>query len=222
MATAPCPPHSTVQSAITSNSWKSCRPALPVRGSSRPSQQAMNRSKPSSHAIRLLRRKVESISPEPGKPSLECQGDSKCESPDFITNAIDVRLDLLYLLPGRPLPPVIPDHDVAFFAISEADAPTLARLQRLFDAWPRPALDNPRFLPILARDMLARPRAGIPAILSPPTITVRHAALAAHLADGRPLGISYPCLIRPVGSHAGTGLVRAEGPADLAAYLRRT
>src|SRR3954465_8980807 len=82
MATAPCPPHSTVQSAITSNSWKSCRPALPVRGSSRPSQQAMNRSKPSSHAIRLLRRKVESISPEPGKPSLECQGDSKCESPE--------------------------------------------------------------------------------------------------------------------------------------------
>src|SRR4051794_28977934 len=83
MATAPCPPHSTVQSAITSNSGKSCRPALPVRGASRPSQQAMNRSKPSSHAIRLLRRKAESISPEPGKPSLGCQGDSRCESPGW-------------------------------------------------------------------------------------------------------------------------------------------
>src|SRR4051794_2498085 len=81
MATAPCPPHSTVQSAIISSSWKSCSPALPVRGSSRPSQQAMNRSKPSSHATCLLRRKVESISPEPRKPPLGCQGDSKCESP---------------------------------------------------------------------------------------------------------------------------------------------
>src|ERR1700686_5674644 len=42
MSTAPCPPHSTVHSAIISSSWKSCRPALPVRGSSRPSQQATN------------------------------------------------------------------------------------------------------------------------------------------------------------------------------------
>jgi hypothetical protein len=155
--------------------------------------------------------------------ALMAPGDLMVNTPlDFITNAIDVRLDLLYLLPGQPLPPVIPDHDVAFFAISEADAPTLARLQRLFDAWPRPALNNPRFLPMLARDVLARSLAGIPSILSPTTIAVTHTALAAHLDTGQPLGIPYPCLIRPVGSHAGTGLVRADGPADLAAYLRRT
>ncbi len=50
-------------------------------------------------------------------------GDLMVNTPlDFITNAIDVRLDLLYVRPGHPLPPVIPDHDVAFFAQSEADA----------------------------------------------------------------------------------------------------
>src|SRR4051794_27309660 len=42
MSTALCPPHSTVHSAIIRISSRSCRPALPVRGSSRPSKQAMN------------------------------------------------------------------------------------------------------------------------------------------------------------------------------------
>ena len=32
MATAFCPPHKTVQSAMNSSSWKSCRPAVSVSG----------------------------------------------------------------------------------------------------------------------------------------------------------------------------------------------
>jgi len=35
-------PHSTVHNAIVSSSWRSCRPALPVRGSARPSQHSAN------------------------------------------------------------------------------------------------------------------------------------------------------------------------------------
>src|SRR4051794_2943249 len=42
MSTALCPPHKTVHSAIIRISSRSCRPALPVRGSSSPSKQAMN------------------------------------------------------------------------------------------------------------------------------------------------------------------------------------
>src|SRR3954462_12838201 len=42
MSTAVCPPHKTVHSAIIRISSRSCRPALPVRGSSSPSKQAMN------------------------------------------------------------------------------------------------------------------------------------------------------------------------------------
>jgi len=45
MSTAPCPPHGTEHSAMNKSSWKSCRPALPVRGSSNSSQHAANRSK---------------------------------------------------------------------------------------------------------------------------------------------------------------------------------
>src|SRR3954468_8521830 len=46
MSPALCPPHKTVHSAIIRISSRSCRPALPVRGSSSPSKQAMNPSMP--------------------------------------------------------------------------------------------------------------------------------------------------------------------------------
>jgi hypothetical protein len=150
-------------------------------------------------------------------------GDLMVNTPlDFITNAIDVRLDLLYLRPGVPLPAVIPDHDVAFFAQGEADPDTLIRLQALFDAWPRPALNNPGLLPGLARDALARSLADVPAIRSPAAIAVTRAALDAGLRSGRPAGVGYPCLIRPADSHAGAGLALLETQAALAAYLSRS
>lgn len=73
-------------------------------------------------------------------------GDLMTNTPlDFLTNYLNVRLDLLYVLPDRPLPPVIPDHDVAFFAFGEADPAALARHRRLYAMWPRPALNDPGF-----------------------------------------------------------------------------
>jgi hypothetical protein len=150
-------------------------------------------------------------------------GDLMVNTPlDFIANAIDVRLDLLYVRPGHKLPPVIPDHDVAFFAQSEADTQTLVRLQALFDAWPRPALNNPGLLPALARDTLAQSLSGAPGICSPAAIAMTRADLDRHLGSGAPVGCGYPCLIRPSGSHAGAGLALAETPSDLAAYLGRS
>ncbi len=154
-------------------------------------------------------------------------GDLMVNTPlDFITNELDVQLDLLYLLSDRPLPPVIPDHDVAFFAVGEADPRTLVRLQDLFDRWPRPALNDPRALPALARDALSRSLAACPGICSPTAVAVSRSELDVHLRTGRPItgfetprGL-YPCLIRPAGSHAGAGLSCAATPAELADYLR--
>ena len=159
--------------------------------------------------------------------ALSAPGDLMVNTPlDFITNEIDVRLDLLYLLPDQPLPRAIPDHDVAFFAIGEADPALLGRLRRLFAAWPRPALNDPSFLPGTARDALSRSLADVPSIRSPTAVAVTRAALEDHLQTGRPIdGFDaargpYPCLIRPASSHAGAGLVRAANPADLHNYLR--
>ena len=154
-------------------------------------------------------------------------GDLMTNTPlDFLTNYLDVRLDLLFVLPDRPLPPVIPDHDVAFFASCEPDPAMLVRLNRLFALWPRPALNDPRFLPRLERDTLSRSLADVPGLCSPVAVAVTRAALDEHVQCGAPiLGFDnargpYPCLIRPLSSHAGIGLKRIESAAALADYLR--
>jgi hypothetical protein len=154
-------------------------------------------------------------------------GDLMTNTPlDFLTNHLNIRLDLLHVLPGRPLPAVIPDHDVAFFALGEADPATLVRLRRLYAVWPRPALNDPRFLPALDRDTLSRALASAPGVCSPKAVAVSRLALDEHLESGRPIeGFDtacgpYPCLIRPIGSHAGSGLARVQTAAELADYLR--
>jgi hypothetical protein len=154
-------------------------------------------------------------------------GDLMTNTPlDFLTNYLNVRLDLLYVLPDRPLPAVIPDHDIAFFAFGEPDPATLVRLRRLYQAWPRPALNDPRFLPALERDALSRSLAGVPGVCSPTAVAVSRTALDDHLEREQPIenfdtpAGPYPCLIRPAGSHAGTGLSRIENAAEMEAYLR--
>ncbi|HET6307758.1 MAG TPA: hypothetical protein VFG12_11260 [Rhodopila sp.] len=153
-------------------------------------------------------------------------GDLMTNTPlDFLTNHLNVRLDLLYILPDRPLPPMIPDHDLAFFTFATTDPATLARLHGLYASWPRPALNDPRFLPTLERDVLSRCLAGIPGLCSPATVAVSRDTLEAHLTAGQPIpGFAppsdpYPILIRPLGSHAGAQLSRLHTPADLADYL---
>jgi hypothetical protein len=158
--------------------------------------------------------------------ALASPGDLMTNTPlDFLTNHLNVRLDLLYVLPDRPLPPTIPDHDIAFFAVGEADPPELERLQRLHAAWPRPTLNNPSFIAAMERDTLSASLAGFPGLCSPPTVAKSRAALEAHIEYGAPVegfdtprGL-YPCLIRPLSSHAGTGLARVDNPAELAKYL---
>lgn len=143
---------------------------------------------------------------------------------DFITNYLDVRLDLLFVLPGESLPATVPDHDLAFFAAGEADGAMVARLHRLFAAWPRPVLNDPGLLPALARDRLSGLLAGVPGICSPPAVAASRTQLDDLLRDGGDIGRilpggTYPVLVRPLGSHAGRGLKKIADPRALAAYL---
>jgi hypothetical protein len=171
----------------------------------------IRRESPSPAGIRLL--------------ALMAPGDLMVNTPlDFITNYLDVRLDLLFLMSDRGLPAIVPDHDVMFFAVSESDAAMLAHMSRLFTSWPRPVLNDPRFLPALARDTLARSLADVPSICSPPTVTVSRDELTSLLRRGGAIsdllpGCGYPILVRPHGSHAGAGLKKIDNANDLASYL---
>ena len=154
-------------------------------------------------------------------------GDLMVNTPlDFITAHLDVQLDILFLLPDRPLPPVIPDHDVAFMAVSEADPATLARLRGICASWPRPMLNNPACLPSLARDKLPRLLGGVPGLCCPAAATVDAPRLRALGDDPGWLssilpGAAFPLLVRPAGSHAGAGLERVDRPEQLAGLAER-
>lgn len=146
-------------------------------------------------------------------------GDLMTNTPvDFLTASLSVRLDLLYIQPDRPLPSVVPDHDVAIFALGEADPAMLARLRWLYAVWPRPALNNPRFLTAMRRDTLSQSLAGETALVSPRAV----AASLEKLTSDKPvkgLGIPFPMLIRPRDSHAGVRLSRVADVTALRDYL---
>ena len=154
--------------------------------------------------------------------ALVAPGDLMVNTPlDFITAHLDVRLDLLFVRPGQKLPAAMPDHDLAFFAVSESDPATLARLAPLYAGWPRPALNDPARVALLSRDGVARGLGQHPGILAPPVARATRAELSAAGADLSRLspGLGWPVLVRPVGSHAGQDLVKADSPEALAAYL---
>ncbi len=144
--------------------------------------------------------------------ALLAPGDLMVNTPlDFITRHLDVRLDLLFVRPGCPLPEVLPDHDVAFFAASESAPAVPERLAPLFHRWPRPALNDPALAARLTRDGVARGIARLPGCAAP-DFTRLSRAEAADWQD-------FPVLLRPVGSHAGQDLAKLDDAAALAAYL---
>lgn len=150
--------------------------------------------------------------------ALVAAGDLMANTPlDFITAHLDVQLDLLFVLPDRPLPTELPDHDVALFAVGDGDPAALARLAPLFRAWPRPALNDPAAIARLSRDEVSRTLSELPGMCSPATVRAARADLDATAAT---LLGSGPVLIRPVGSHAGRELRKIETREEIERYLQ--
>ncbi len=142
-------------------------------------------------------------------------GDLMMNAPlDFLTASTGVQLDLVFLVPDQSLPERLPDHDVAIVAASESAAGLLDALAGTLRAWPRPMLNDPAHIRRLSREWVAGALTGLPGMVAAPTLRTSRAGLAQ---GDMPFG--YPALLRPTESHAGHDLVRAEGPADLAAFL---
>jgi hypothetical protein len=152
--------------------------------------------------------------------ALLAPGDLMANTPlDFLTLHLDVQLDLLFVRPGRALPAVLPDHDVAFFAASDADPAVLHRLAGLQPRWPRPTLNDPARVLRLGREALASALRTRPGILCPPIRRLKRAEALAAPDAALPPGARFPVLVRPAASHAGNDLARAEDAADLAQRL---
>jgi glutathione synthase/RimK-type ligase-like ATP-grasp enzyme len=156
-------------------------------------------------------------------------GDLMANTPlEFLLEGSDVALDLLYLTPGLAELPTLPDHDVLFVAVGESDEnrPLLEQLAGVLPQWPRPVLNAPDRIARLSRDRACRLRQTAEGIEMPTASRVGRAALEQVACSKQPLAaiveyVAFPVIVRPVGSHAGSGLEKIDALDDLAAYLER-
>jgi hypothetical protein len=147
---------------------------------------------------------------------------------EFLLDGSDIGLDVLYLVPGEPLPPSLPEHDVAFCAVNESDEnlPTLRRLAQLIPHWPRPVVNDPDKVSRLSRTGVAELLEGDSTICTPKVSRVPAAGLD-RLARGEVSldsvlpAFSFPVLVRPVGSHSGRNLEKIDNLESLASYLKK-
>ena len=131
---------------------------------------------------------------------------------EFLVQDSDIELTLLFLAPNLPFPPTLPDHDVAFVAVGEADH-SQGLLRTLIDlarVWPRPLLNAPERILRLSRNESSALLADAPGIAMPMARRVKREDLAQ---------AELPVIVRPIDSHAGKGLVKAETSHDLEQYL---
>jgi hypothetical protein len=159
--------------------------------------------------------------------ALAAPGDLMANTPiEFLLENADIILDVLYLVPGVPLPEIVPQHDIAFVVIAEGEAnkSALEILAQRLETWPRPVLNAPDRISLLTRDGAWTLLASVPGAYMPVNARIERASLAA-FAVGKvhsgaiPKDCRFPVIVRPVGSHAGEGLKKLDDRAAILAYL---
>jgi hypothetical protein len=145
---------------------------------------------------------------------------------EFLLGGSSVTLDMVYVLPGQPLPHPLPEHDVALVAITELEEnqAVLREIAALVPSWPRPVVNAPDRIARLTRDgawALLHSEAGV---AMPMTARVERSSLM-QIASGE-LKIeailensAFPIIARPLDSHAGEGLAKLDIHAALDSYL---
>jgi hypothetical protein len=148
---------------------------------------------------------------------------------EFLVQGSDISLDLLYVRPGEPLPPIVPDHDLLIIGLGESDRnrPLLLELLRESQLWPRPVLNRPEHILKLSRAGASDLLRSAPGITMPVAARIDRGVLEAIGRDMLPLRAvladgAFPIIARPVDSHAGHGLVKIDAPAQIATYLQTT
>ena len=145
---------------------------------------------------------------------------------EFLIEGSDITLDLLYMSPGMPFPPTLPDHDLAIVAVCETDRnlPLLKHIAGLMKSWPRPVLCAADRIARLSRDGACRLLHSAPGLVVPVTTRIDRrtlewigrsgAALSALIPDA-----VVPLIIRPVDSQKGRGLMKLDTPDAIIGYL---
>ncbi|MFZ6721745.1 ATP-grasp domain-containing protein [Undibacterium sp. Ji49W] len=160
--------------------------------------------------------------------ALMTDGDLMANTPlEFLVEDSDIALDLLYVGAGIPAIEQLPEHDVLFVAVGEADDKheLLLDLQALADSWPRPVINAPERITHLGRDGACALLQAGEGIEMPTSIRIDRPTLEKlgsgdiEISSLLP-GDDFPIIVRPLGSHAGHGLRKVASPEDIPDYLQ--
>jgi hypothetical protein len=145
---------------------------------------------------------------------------------EFLLEESGIELMMLYVIPEAELPSPLPEHDIAIVVASDSEdcREALRKIDAAAPNWPRPLLNRPRLVGSLDRDKLCRLLDGIDGLEIPTTFVVTRERLEdvaqspAELQDIA-LDLAFPVIVRPRGSHAGSGLAKIDDAAALKLYL---
>jgi tetratricopeptide (TPR) repeat protein len=122
-----------------------------------------------------------------------------------------------YAVPGQA--ERLPAYDLVFNAIGDPDlaGPTAANVAAFLADCPKPVLNDPARVARTARHLAPALFEDLADVVVPPVARVRGGELAAGglAAAAAVAGLAPPLLVRPIGSHGGKGLIRAETTAAL-------
>lgn len=145
---------------------------------------------------------------------------------EFLLEGSDIALTTAYVMPGRPLPQDLPEHDVAFVAIAaiEANRTMLAELESLLKWWPVPVINLPHLVAMLEPEELASKLRSVDRLRTPFGVRLRHDELRS-LLEKRETKQSPPCgfpiVIKPYNSYNERGSEKIATSAELGRYLAR-
>ncbi|MBC7404853.1 MAG: RimK family alpha-L-glutamate ligase [Cytophaga sp.] len=159
--------------------------------------------------------------------ALMTDGDLMANTPlEFLVENSDIDLHLLYVGAGVPAVAVIPEHDVLFIAVGEADDKhdLLRDLQEIVQTWPKPVINAPERIIHLGRDSAYQLLQSENGVEMPTSARIDRHTLErlgrGELEISQLLnGDDFPIIVRPLGSHAGQGLQKIMAVNEMTDYL---
>jgi glutathione synthase/RimK-type ligase-like ATP-grasp enzyme len=160
---------------------------------------------------------------------LKAPGDLMANTPlECLLENADVQIDVLYA-DARPLAnAALPEHDVIFVSACASDetADVLAQISSLASGTACRVLNRPEHVMKTMRETAYATLGAVPGICMARTVRFSREQVAQAVSGVLDLpGVlknHYPFIIRPLGSHAGTGLEKVSDEQELGRYLAKS
>ncbi|MFZ0693020.1 MAG: RimK family alpha-L-glutamate ligase [Alphaproteobacteria bacterium] len=174
-------------------------------------------------------KKAHSDQPPVKMLALKAPGDLRANTPfECLIESADLQIDVVYI-DRHPLQDMsLPEHDVVLVAAcaSDENASILAQIATLMSGAGCRVLNRPDCIAQTTRDAAYALLGNVPGICMAHTVRLHRRRILEAASGGFELSDvldgNYPFIVRPVGSHAGQGLVKVSDKHELAQYVDST